>query len=223
MPVLNQSTYVAFRWLRHGHLQTLYPVLFRCGPRVHYVRQRIDTPDGDFLDLDWSCVGSRDVGLIVHGLESSAQEACVRAMAVAPQPAGLGWCGVKPARLQWPANRLAHSYHAGAADDVSAAIEAVLDHGRYDELALIGLSLGGNLVLNYLGQRANTVPAALGRAAAVSVPCDLVSSAHRIMQRANRLYMAHMLRALKKKVRRGAPTQSVLPDVRQLRRIQNTG
>ncbi len=202
MPIVSRSTYVAPRWLRHGHAQTIFPALFRRGPQIGYVRQRIDTPDGDFLDIDWSCIDANCAVLIVHGLESSAREAGVRAMAAALNRRGWDAAALNLRGCSGVPNRSVRFYHAGGTDDVTTAIQAVLRSGRYRQIGLIGLSLGGNLILKYLGERGTSVPAPLCRAAAVSVPCDLASCVQRIMAPANRIYMHRMIWLLKKKVRK---------------------
>ncbi len=65
-------------FLRNGHLQTIYPTLFRTVAGIDYRRERIDTVDGDFLDLDWSWVNSRQLGIISHGLEGNSSRAMPR-------------------------------------------------------------------------------------------------------------------------------------------------
>jgi len=201
MPLLDRSTYCAARWLRHGHVQTIYPVLFRRGPRVSYQRKRIETPDGDFLDLDWASIGSHHIGLIVHGLESSSQQVSIRAMANALNQRGWDAVVLNLRGCSGEPNRLARSYNAGDTLDVATAIEAVERKNRYDQIGLIGFSLGGNLILKYLGEHPTQVPESICRASAVSVPCDLVASVNQIMRPGNRLYMSHMLRSLNQKVR----------------------
>lgn len=201
MPLIDRSTYIAPRWLRHGHLQTIYPILLRPKPQLEYKRQRIDTLDGDFLDLDWSCVGSRRTGLIVHGLESSAQETGIRAMAKALNRRGWDAVVLNLRGCSGQPNRLPRAYHASCTDDLAMAIEAVMASDRYDHLGLIGFSLGGNLILKYLGEKSSPLSSKICGAAAVSVPCDLTSCAKRIMEPANRLYMFRMIRSLKRKLR----------------------
>src|SRR5690606_24577725 len=125
-----------------------------------YRRERIDTPDGDFLDLDWSEAGEHVRRLVVvsHGLEGSSDRAYVRGMVRAFN--GLGWdalawnyrgCGGEP-------NRLLRSYHSGATEGLDAVVAYALGRG-YRAVGLVGFSLGGNLTLKYLGERGDAADA----------------------------------------------------------------
>ena len=144
--------------LRNGHVQTLYPSLFRKVGGVKYQRRRIDTPDGDFLDLDWSRVGSRRLAVISHGLEGNADRHYVRGMVKALNGEhidALAWnyrgCSGEP-------NRLLRMYHNGVIDDLDWVVAHAVQTGRYDAIYLLGFSLGGNLSLLYLGNRRTICP-----------------------------------------------------------------
>ncbi|MCB0832221.1 MAG: alpha/beta fold hydrolase [Bacteroidetes bacterium] len=195
MPLIH-SSYYAPTWLRNGHIQSILPSLFRRVHGVNYVRERVDTPDGDFLDLDWSCVNSRRVVIICHGLEGSSDRPYMRGMAMAFNHAGwdaLAWnyrgCSGEP-------NRLVRSYHSGETGDLNYVVQHALK--KYHRMALIGFSLGGNLVLKYTGER--RVPTAIGSVVAVSAPCDLRASAVRMEGWEDRIYMRRFLRMLGEKL-----------------------
>jgi uncharacterized protein len=200
MPVLPSS----FRpplWLRGGHLQTILPTLIRRAPHVAYERERFITPDDDFLDLDWSRMGYRRLAIMSHGLEGNATRAYVRGMVRAVNDAGwdaLAWnyrgCSGEP-------NRLLRSYHSGASDDLAVVIDHVARSEHYDSIALIGFSLGGNITLKYLGEHGDGAHPLVHAGIAFSVPCDLASSAHKLAERAQAVYMRRFMSTLREKIR----------------------
>ncbi len=189
--------------LADGHLQTILPALFRCVPRITHERERIETTDGDFLDLDWNRDHhSKSLVIITHGLEGNSGNASVQGMAAAFHRAGwdaLAWnlrgCSGEP-------NRLLRTYHSGAWED----LQCVIDHaaGAYQHLALIGFSIGGNLTLKYLGDLGSSIHPNIRGAVAFSVPCDLAGSARTLEGRLNRIYMEHFMRDLRRKIREKA-------------------
>ena len=135
--------------------------------------ERLELPDGDFLNLDWVRRGHRRLVILSHGLEGSFDAGYIRGMAAALVAAGwdaLAWtfrgCGPEP-------NRLLRFYHSGETGDLSTIIRHAAV--RYEQIALVGFSLGGNLTLKYLGE-APPHPA-ITSAAAISAPVDLAASA----------------------------------------------
>lgn len=166
-----------------------------------YIRERIDTPDGDFLDLDWSETGAARLAVVSHGLEGDSQRSYVRGMVRACNRAGwdaLAWnmrgCSEEP-------NRQMGAYHSGRTEDLEAVVQYAFEKHRYEQLALIGFSLGGNLTLKYLGERGTAVDDRICGAVAFSVPCDLQAGAEHLARWSNRLYMKRFLRALRARVR----------------------
>ena len=220
MPLL-ESNYQPPRLFGSGHLQTIYPAFFRTVTEVNYQRERIDTPDGDFLDLDWSRVGEQRLGVISHGLEGNTGRAYVRGMARALNRGGwdaLAWnfrgCSGEP-------NRLLNSYHSGKTEDLDTVIEHARNSGDYSQIALIGFSMGGNLTLKYLGERGAGVDPAISGAVAFSVPCDLRASSQHLARPANKLYMARFIRLLHEKVRVKMQLRPGEIDDRDYHRIKN--
>lgn len=202
MPIVEPSTYRSPPGFGNGHVQTIYPALFRRVPLVTLERERIATPDGDFLDLDWA-VQNRAARLatLSHGLEGDSRNTYVQGMAAALQRNGwdvVAWnfrgCSGEP-------NRLLRSYHSGATEDLHAVIDHALATGRYHRLALIGFSLGGNLTLKYLGDLGPDADRRITHAVAFSVPCDLASSSLQLEKFGNRIYMSQFLLRLRQKIR----------------------
>ncbi|MEH0019803.1 MAG: alpha/beta fold hydrolase [Desulfobacter sp.] len=196
---MNDNDYHPPLLLGNGHLQTIFPVLFRKIRDVTYTRERISTPDNDFLDLDWSRIHSDRLAVISHGLEGDTSRAYVQGMVRAVNQGGwdaLAWnyrgCSGEP-------NTQLRSYHNGATDDLSLVINHAASTGRYTEIALIGFSLGGNLTLVHLGRdRVNPI---VSKAIVFSVPCDLEASAAVLARPANTIYMKRFLVLLHQKIR----------------------
>lgn len=189
-----------FIW-RNGHVQTLYPSLFRKVDNLKYRRERIDTPDGDFLDLDWSRVGSRNLAVISHGLEGNSDRHYIRGMVKAlnrEHVDALAWnyrgCSGEP-------NRLLRMYHNGVIDDLHCVVTHAVQTGRYEAIYLLGFSLGGNLSLLYLGKQADNLPGRIRGAAVFSVPCDLTDASRQLDKRSNAIYMHNFLASLHLKIR----------------------
>ena len=209
-----------------AHLQTIWPLLLKRGVAMPaYRRERIETPDGDFLDLDW-CYGEPDtVGthnasgnvptargagaacaaslptaspmatplvVLFHGLEGSSHSHYARALmhAVAER----GWNGVVVhfRGCSGEPNRLPRAYHSGDSAEIAWVLDTLAQ--RYAEIHAIGVSLGGNALLKYLGEQGSQ--ARLRAAAAVSVPYDLAAANVMLSQGVGRLYSRHFLRTL---------------------------
>src|SRR5262245_25997766 len=175
--------------------------MFRRVQGVRYERQRLELADGDFLDLDWSRVGSTRVVVVSHGLEGNSARPYVLGMVRAFNRRGwdaVAWnfraCSGEP-------NRLLRLYHSGATEDLAAVVESVRGAGRHERIGLVGFSLGGNLTLKFVGEQGEQLGSLLQGAVAFSVPCDLASAADRMALPDNRWYMHHFLKAMRQKVR----------------------
>ena len=190
---------------RSAHLQTIYPTLFRRVPLTTNQRERIETNDGDFLDLDWARQPPNvRLAVITHGLEGHSRGNYCQGMAAALRRAGwdvLVWnfrgCSGEP-------NRRLESYHSGATGELQIVLDHVFSNTAYETVSLIGFSLGGNLTLKYLGDQSTALDRRIRSAVCLSVPCDLASSAKRLEHWQNRIYMARFMRCLRMKVREKA-------------------
>ncbi|MEZ4702838.1 MAG: alpha/beta fold hydrolase [Rhodothermales bacterium] len=196
------AVYQPPRWLRNGHLQTVYPSLMRRLSGVHYRRERVETPDGDFLDLDWLGPGGTGRAIVLsHGLEGSSGSGYIKGMARAFVRHGWDAVAWNFRGCSGEVNRRPRSYHAGATEDLDAVVHHLLGLG-YAEIALVGFSLGGNLTLKYLGERGDdAVPAIVG-GAVFSVPCDLEACADTLTRPANAFYQYRFMIQLRDKIRR---------------------
>lgn len=191
--------------LFHAHVETIFPSLFRTVNGIQYTRERIPTPDDDFLDLDWLPQQAKKLVIISHGLEGNSQRAYIKGMAkvfFANQYDVLAWnyrgCSEE-------LNKQKRFYHSGATDDLDVVVQHALSK-MYEEIVLIGFSLGGNLTLKYLGEGKRDVR--ITKAITFSVPLNLHTSCGKISQPANRIYSNRFLKSLKNKVRAKASVRN---------------
>jgi len=185
-------------WLPGGHLQTIAAALAPA-PRVAWRRERWDTPDGDFIDLDWAGAGESPLVALFHGLEGSSASPYARAFAAQALAAGCR-CVVPHFRgCSGELNRLPRAYHSGDSDEIAWILERLgATHAPRGALHAVGISLGGNALLKYLGERGTG--ARVRRAAAVSAPLDLGTAARHLDRGLNRrLYTKMFLRSLVRK------------------------
>lgn len=201
MPVIHQSSYHAPFLLRNGDLQTLYPAITRKYSPKLYQRERIYTPDDDFLDLDWSRVGSRKLVILSHGLEGSTYRHYMIGMATLMNRHGWDALAWNYRACSGEINRRLRMYHNGCIDDLDCVVQHSLETGMYDTVALIGFSLGGNLTLMYAGSMADRLDQRVRRSVAFSVPCDLKAGALQLAKTKNCLYMKQFLVSLHEKIR----------------------
>ena len=186
---------------RSAHFQTIYPTLFRRVKDVAWQRQRLTTPDGDFIDLDWLVNGCPRLVVLCHGLEGSSDTHYMKGMARACASAGWDVLAYNFRGCSGEPNRIARSYHSGSTDDLALVIAHSLATRSYQKLALTGFSLGGNQVLKYLGEERNDRPPELCGGTAISPPCDLSDCSGRLEQAENWVYQARFLRSLLTKVK----------------------
>jgi predicted alpha/beta-fold hydrolase len=201
VPVVDNSTYNCPRFLSNGHLQTCIPSLFRKVAGVGYQRERITTPDGDFLDLDWAKANSNRLAIIAHGLEGDSRRPYVLGMVRALAKRGWDAVAWNARGCSGEPNRVLRFTHSGATEDLQTVVSHVTSSAKYLELALIGFSLGGNLSLKYAGERGHELDPRIKAAVAFSVPCDLQSGSLQLAKPINRWYMRRFLFTLHEKIR----------------------
>ncbi|MBL8259364.1 MAG: hydrolase [Candidatus Competibacteraceae bacterium] len=198
-PVSDSPGFEPAWWLPGPHAQTLWPVLCRRRPRPPLRRERLELPDGDVLELDWTDGEGGPVVLIVHGLEGSSNSHYARGLLAAV--AGRGWrgavmhfrgCGGQP-------NRLARSYCAGDTADIAHVVGELNRREPATPLAVVGYSLGGNALLKWLGETPVDPP--LCAAVAVSVPFLLDAAARRLGRGFSRFYQYFLIGELKRSYR----------------------
>ena len=196
---MNSCPFIPPFWLRNPHLQTLWPKMFRKSPILPLRRERLELADGDFIDLAWATGGTGPIVLILHGLEGS-----LRSHYALPVMAALLQAGLQPVFMHLRGcsdepNRLSRTYHSGAIEDLAEVLVQLRASGR-PVAAAIGFSLGGNLLLRYLGTTGSS--ALLQAAVAVSVPFVLADAARRLEQGSSRIYQHYLMTRLKRSYQR---------------------
>lgn len=208
-------------WLRNAHLQTLAAGMIRPMPRVRLRMERLELPDGDFLDLAWcdhGCESGSPTVVMLHGLGGGLDSKYARALMNAVHAQGYRAVLMVFRGQGHEPNRLARSYHSGETGDLGHVIETLRRREPHTPLAAVGYSLGGNVLLKYLGEHGVATP--LVAAAAVSVPFDLALCARAIRRGFSRTYQARLLKAMRFAVQRKSRHIQFpvpLPDLRELR------
>lgn len=203
MPIIETPTYAPPALLRNGHLQTLVPYLFRRVTELKYNRERIDTSDGDFLDIDFcpsSQKESESIVILSHGLEGSSQKPYMRGMAKYFTQLGIDALSWNMRSCSGEMNRLPIFYHSGLTQDLELAIEYALTKKNYKNIYLVGFSLGAALTAMYLGQKGKEISPKIKKAALFSAPCCLKSSGEELASPAHRIYSENLLSTMRKKV-----------------------
>ena len=196
---LHPPAYRAPRWLPGGHLQTVYPYLFRRIPAPALQRERWDTPDGDFIDVDWlEGRSERPLVVLFHGLEGCSRSHYAGALLRALHRRG--WRAAVPhfRGCSGAPNRLSRAYHSGDYPEIDWILRQMATRSPGARFA-VGVSLGGNALLKWLAHTGEAAQQIVARAAAVSAPMDLTTAGHLLGRGLNRLYTWHFLRSLKPK------------------------
>ncbi len=200
MPLVNTSSYKAPFLLKNAHANTVFAALARKVSGVYYDRERIETPDGDFFDLDWSKLGNDKLVVALHGLEGSANRPYIRGMIREFNRNGWDGLGFNFRGCSGEPNRKPYSYHMGWTLDLEYLIEKILILTSYQEIALVGFSMGGNVILNYLGKKGKEVPKIIKKAVTFSVPCHIESANVEINKFRNKAYLMRFMNSLRQKV-----------------------
>ena len=192
--------YTAPTWLLGGNAQTIYPYLLPASP-IAYRRERWELDDGDFVDIDW-LDSAIDAPLVVlfHGLEGDSSSHYVLSIMGALQ--NLGWRGavVHFRGCSGSPNRLPRAYHAGDSAEINWMLRRISDQNMEissAQLYTIGVSLGGNALLKWLGEQGERAYRIVAGAVAVSVPLDLAAAGQALDSGFNRVYTRHFLDTLK--------------------------
>lgn len=189
------------RYQINGHWQTIWPSLFRREPEVTYRRERIDTPDGDFLDLDWvQGDGAHQLVVLSHGLEGSTDRKYIRGMARAFAQKGWDALAWNCRSCSGEINRTSRLYHHGDTEDIGLVVDHALRQKAYDSVFLIGFSMGGAMTLKYLGVQGSGSHPSIKWGIGFSVPCDLKAGAEALELRGNGFYKRRFFRKLKAKI-----------------------
>jgi len=198
MSLVSDTSYKPWMPFKNKHFNTIYRTL-SSKFKVIYRRKRLQTPDNDFIDLDIASVKSNNVVIVIHGLEGSAQSAYVLAVAHFLNTQAVDVIAVNLRGCSGEDNKHIFAYHSGFTSDLNFVIQQVIKGYSYQTISLLGYSLGGNMVLKYMGEYADSLPLQLKCAVGVSAPCDLEDSSNQLAKKSRFLYMNSFLKSLKKK------------------------
>ncbi|MGY6274102.1 hydrolase [Methylomonas sp. MgM2] len=198
MPLI-QRHFKPVWWLKNPHLQTLYPTLMRKASPLKRQRERIFTPDHDFLDLDWYGNDKRHIVILLHGLTGSSRSSYILGLQYALNQYGFSSVAINFRGCSGESNLRARCYHSGETEDVAFVYKIVRQRYPKSALAAAGFSLGGNVLLKWLGEQGRELN--LFAAAAVSVPLVLSECANKLDQGFSRIYRKYLLDELKRYMR----------------------
>ncbi len=203
-----------------GNVQTIYAALAAPAPRARYRRERWDTPDGDFVDVDWldgradeaarvrgekssnvpaGAAASAPLVVLFHGLEGSSRSPYARAVMAGAR--ARHWRGAVPhfRGCGGEPNRLPRAYHSGDSAEVDWVLRRFRAAAGAAPLFAIGVSLGGNVLLKWLGEHGAGARGVVAAAAAVSAPVDLTAAGQALERGFNLVYARHFLVTMKRK------------------------
>ncbi|WP_432412134.1 YheT family hydrolase [Rasiella sp. SM2506] len=221
MPIIS-STFKAKGLFKSGHFSTIYSAKLRPIPKVIQERKRLELSDGDFIDIDWSFSEKKDtkVAILLHGLEGDAQRVYIKGQAKMLVENGWDVAAMNHRGCSGEENRLYLSYNSGRTEDLEELIDHVIQYHKYDTICLIGFSLGGNVILKYLGER-NHVPQQIKNGVAISTPLYLRGALEQLVKPENMVYSKTFINDLRKKYKR---KMNQFPDAmnsEELKKIQN--
>jgi uncharacterized protein len=216
MPLYQKSSFASPFYFSNRHLQTIYPAIFRKVKGVNYSREKFELSDGDFIDLDFSKVGSRKIVLVLHGLEGSADRPYVKGVIKIFNQNGWDGLAMNFRGCGGTPNRRAQTYHSGETSDLNEVIGRLVNEGFYNEIVLVGFSLGGNVTLKYVGQQGQNLDPIIKKAIAFSVPCHLESASIELGKWYNSVYMKRFMDGLKEKIR---TREIILKDIVDLDKV----
>ncbi len=195
--------YHAPLWLPGGHLQTIWPALYARrahGPLPKFERERWDTPDGDFVDVDWlPCPGSPTLLVLFHGLEGSTQSHYAQAFGDFAQRQGLAYAVPHFRGCSGELNRAPRAYHSGDWEEINWILRRFRAQ-HAGRIVAVGISLGGNALLRWAGELEEEASRVVDAVAAVCSPLDLAAGGHAIGRGFNRqVYTRMFLKTMKPK------------------------
>ncbi|WP_370086168.1 YheT family hydrolase [Ekhidna sp.] len=218
MPIVKSKYHRRPWYFFNGHFETIIPSLLYEVEGVEYERERLELEDGDFLDLDWVKNGNKRLIVLSHGLEGSSDRHYIKRPAQFFSKKGWDILAWNNRSCSGEMNRLPRFYHHGATEDIAAVIDRGLNEG-YNEVVLIGYSMGGGMQQKYLGER-DPDPRIKG-AISFSVPCNVQNSAEMLKSGANRIYEYKFISKLKKKVLEKSEVLEMPVDLKKIRKVRN--
>lgn len=197
MPLI-ESTYKPISLLKSAHFNTVFRTLFTASS-VNYTRERLELNDGDFLDLDFVFSNCDTLVVILHGLEGSSNSNYISAISKYLSKQKVDVAAVNFRGCSGEDNRTFKSYHSGKTEDLDAVIKHINKEHNYKKIVVLGYSLGGNLVLKYMGEQGDNIDKKITGAIAISTPCDLTGSSIALSRSTNKIYLLRFMITLRSK------------------------
>ena len=198
MPLL-QSDFAPTLPFKNTYFNTMYRPFFM-KDACTYQRKRITTWDQDFIDLDFSIIGTKTIALLIHGLEGSSASTYMTATANHLNETGIDTVCFNLRSCSGEDNLQLSTYHSGKTEDVDFVVRYLLENYEYENIIIVGFSLGGNLTLKYLGEYQQTLSPKIKGAIAVSVPVDITTAEKEMDKLKNKLYVEIFFKTLKNKI-----------------------
>lgn len=202
MPIYQTKEYTPPLWLRNGHVNTIYAGAVKRVETPNYRRSVIRTMDDDFVIIDRLAKGFHRLAVLCHGLEGSSESAYISSMARHLHRNGFDVLCINFRSCGGKMNRSLQMYHSGDTRDLHMVLKYHQD--AYRSIDLVGFSLGGNVVLKYMGEDPDKVHHKVRKAVGISVPVDLAAGARRLTEWQNLPYAQMFLKTLKEKIRKKA-------------------
>ena len=201
MPLL-QSTYETHWFYKNTHVNTILASIARNIPKLEYERERFELPDGDFIDLDWLKENnSQKLVIVLSGLEGNSQKRYMRGAMSLFSKNGYHVVALNHRSCSGEDNRLLGTYHTGFTTDLRFLVERLTQEKKYDEIILVGYSLGGNVVLKYAGEESAYINPTIKKVIGISVPTELGTSSKFFERYYNYVYMQKFFLTLKPKAK----------------------
>ena len=220
MPIIHHSTYKGPPFYQYnGHLQTVLPAVFRQVNGVDYERERMTLSDGDFVDLDWVEKGSKNLVLLSHGLEGNSDRHYMKGMAKIFSENDWDIVAWNCRSCSGEMNLQPRLYNHGEIGDIAEVIDHIIATKNYQKIVLIGFSMGGNIIMKYLGVHGKNIPPQVYKAIAFSAPTDLKASANLLNFPKAAFYRKRFLKMLKAKMKIKAEQYPDLIDINNFEKI----
>lgn len=220
MPLLSSTYHHTPFYLRTGHWETIFPAIVRRVKGVNYQRERLELADGDFLDLDWMKKDNTDLAILVHGLEGNSDRHYMKGMARYFADRNWDILAMNCRSCSGEMNRHLRLYNHGETGDLEELVNHITEQYNYKRISLIGFSMGGSIILKYLGVMGKKVPSIVRSAATFSVPTDLHSSVAKLDTPALSFYRKRFHRMLSDKITKKALQFPDKIDVKELNNFQ---
>ena len=192
-------------WLKNAHLQTLWPFCFRHHPKPAYQRERVELPDGDFIDIDWikpaAIRNPKAITLLIHGLQGSSQSHYIRGIGNALQQQNFQVAAINFRGRSGEMNRLPVFGHAGHTEDICYIVNKLKTDYPNRPITIVGVSLGASMVINWLAND-QSASKLIHSAVVVSTPFLLDKSAKRMSIGFSRIYQNYLILNLKNSIRK---------------------